>query len=55
MRVPRVTVRTCADVGLIGYQESYAAVKEALPTWTEPKKRFKDYVSYPKANGYQYV
>eukprot|EP00288_Rhodomonas_lens_P006781 CAMPEP_0177731900 /NCGR_PEP_ID=MMETSP0484_2-20121128/22808_1 /TAXON_ID=354590 /ORGANISM="Rhodomonas lens, Strain RHODO" /LENGTH=409 /DNA_ID=CAMNT_0019245065 /DNA_START=1 /DNA_END=1226 /DNA_ORIENTATION=- len=35
--------------------ESYAAVKEALPTWTEPKKRFKDYVSYPKANGYQSV
>ena len=35
--------------------EAYNALRQALPQYSEGKGRFKDYVSKPKANGYQSV
>jgi len=35
--------------------EAYASLRQALPHYTEGARRFKDYASKPKANGYQSV
>jgi len=35
--------------------EAYSSLRQALPHYTEGARRFKDYASKPKANGYQSV